>query len=156
MPLLIFILTLYVAPKLEKKFTFQRLIKSVKVQPKLDSGLSPKTEPTVSRTPTRVSPRNYGDKSFVVSLILKHFGSDATIAIAVAMAESGLRCEAIGDGHLDPKSYGVFQIRAFKGRPPIEKLLDCEENIKHARQMQLKQGWKPWSAFTNKSYLKFL
>lgn len=89
---------------------------------------------------------------------------DCNTALAVAKAESGMRCDAIGDGHIAftkneieyGKSYGVFQIRYLVGRPDPSKLLDCAFNINHAHGMYLAQGWRPWSAFTNGSYKKFL
>lgn len=95
--------------------------------------------------------------SEIERLICQYFGDiDCKIAIAIAKAESGLRCEAVGDGHLDPKSYGVFQIRGFATRPPVAELLDCEKNIAYAKQMFDRQGWGPWSAYTSGIYLKHL
>ena len=89
---------------------------------------------------------------------------DCNTALAVAKAESGMRCDAIGDGHIAfikneieyGKSYGVFQIRYLVGRPDPSLLLDCAFNIDLAFQMWQKQSWRPWSAYTNQSYLKFL
>ena len=88
--------------------------------------------------------------------ILELFGKDGPVALAVAKAESGLRCNALGDTQLTPSSYGVFQIRAFATRPPIEDLYDCHKNIEYAYQMYKRQGFQPWSAFTSGSYKKFL
>lgn len=96
------------------------------------------------------------DQEYVIGLIKLYFGNDWKIAYAVARAESGLRCNAVGDTGLNPSSYGVFQIRAFTTRPPVEDLLDCEKNVAYAAQMQKWQGWSPWSAYTNGSYLNFL
>lgn len=85
---------------------------------------------------------------------------DCKLAIAIFKAESGLRCEAVGDGHLKVgeygASYGIAQIRYLKGRPKPEQLLDCEFNINYAYGMYKAQGWKPWSAYTNGAYKKHL
>src|SRR3990167_10485702 len=46
------------------------------------------------------------DKQTVVDLIRTRFGANADIAISVAMAESGLRCEAVSS----TSDYGAFQV----------------------------------------------
>lgn len=135
-----------------------------KSAPRLTSNNSPKTS-TLITSNLNLSNDNAktvsytaltSDQEYVVSLIKRYFGDDWKIAYAVARAESGLRCGAVGDTGLNPSSYGVFQIRGFSTRPPIEDLLDCEKNIAYAAQMQKWQGWSPWSAYTNGSYLNFL
>lgn len=93
----------------------------------------------------------------VEQLICRYFGDDVCeTAIAVARAESGLRCDAVGDRHLSPSSYGVFQIRAFANRPGVEELTDCEANIRYAKFMFDRQGWHPWSAYTSGAYKSFI
>lgn len=116
---------------------------------------SPDIENRVILTPTPTKTM-YVPTSEIEKLICDVFGDDCEIAIAVAKAESGLRCDAHGDRHLSPSSYGVFQIRAFEGRPPIEELTNCEANIRYAKFMYDRQGWGPWSAYTNGSYLGFI
>jgi len=89
---------------------------------------------------------------------------DCKTAIAIFKAESGLRCEAVGDGHIAfikngieyGKSYGIAQIRHLEGRPSPDKLLDCQFNINHAYGMYKAQGWKPWSAYKSGAYKRFL
>ncbi len=97
--------------------------------------------------------------------IRKIFGKkDYKIAVAIFKAESHLRCNAEGDGHLKytkngieyGASYGVAQIRHLPGRPTPKQLKDCTFNIKYAKQLKDKQGWNVWSAYKNKSYLKYL
>ncbi len=97
----------------------------------------------------------------VDSLIKKYFPqSEWDTARAVMMAESGGNSNAKGDdypiGGLHAPSYGLFQIRALQGRPGADKLLDPEENIKYAAQMQRSEGWGPWSAYTNGNYQQYL
>lgn len=93
------------------------------------------------------------------------FGKDADLAIAIAKAESGMRCDAVGDKTLTfnqngveyGASYGVFQIRHLVGRPSPEVLMNCEQNIEYAYGMYKAQGhFNAWSAYTNGSYQKFI
>lgn len=114
---------------------------------------TPSKMPQIDKLPSKRI-NDYSPK--VEGLIRDIFGTDADVALAIARAESGLRCDAVGDRHLSPSSYGVFQIRAFINRPGIEELTDCETNIRYAKFMFDRQGWQPWSAYTNKAYLRFL
>ena len=74
------------------------------------------------------------EKAKVKEIVCKYFGDECQVASAVFFAESGLRCEAVGDKSLAylvdgveyGKSYGVAQIRHLPGRPAPETLLDCE------------------------------
>ena len=100
--------------------------------------------PSVQSEPTPVA-KNY-ENSDVERLIREVFGSDANRALEIAFCESGLNPQAVGDTNLNPSSYGVFQIRAFVNRPPVEDLLDARKNIEFAHQMFEQQG--NWSAWT--------
>lgn len=122
---------------------------------------------TVVKHTTTISRRavQFPKKEFNVEGYIKQvFGKDSATALAVAYAESGRRCNAVGDGGLQfnrdgvkyGASYGVFQIRYLKGRPSPEQLLDCRTNILFAKSMFDRQGFKPWSVFTSKKYLKYL
>lgn len=125
---------------------------------------------TLTATPTPTPKKTINppvlnrDKQEIKNLVCRYFGKDCQIASAVFFAESGLRCEAVGDGSLAytqdgieyGKSYGVAQIRHLPGRPDPSTLLDCESNIRHAYGMWKSQGWGPWSAFTNGAYLNYL
>lgn len=80
------------------------------------------------------------------------------------MAESGLRCEAVGDHKIAyvkdgieyGKSYGLLQIRHLPGRPDPSVLLNCTENLKYAYAIFKKQGnFSAWSAYKNNAYKKF-
>jgi len=89
---------------------------------------------------------------------------NCNIALAIAKAESGLRCDAVGDGHIAftkdtieyGKSYGVFQIRYLVGRPNPSQLLNCEFNINYAYGLYQAHGWHPWSVYKSGAYRKFL
>jgi hypothetical protein len=123
----------------------------------------PTRESTVALEPhspivTSASTGNYDE------LLKAHFGNDWWIARAVMLAESGGRRDAIGDNHLTyfqggikyGYSVGLFQIRFLPGRPDPNLMLDPEYNIRHAADMWRAQGWRPWSAYTNGSYRRFL
>ncbi len=99
--------------------------------------------------------------SDVDSLIKKHFPqSEWDTARAVMMAESGGNPGAKGDDYpingLHAPSYGLFQIRHLEGRPGPDVLLNAEENIKYAAQMQRTQGWGPWTGYTSGNYKQYL
>lgn len=129
-------------------------------------------KPSTTPTPTiRIQDPKYTakitqtpEKNAVKELVCKYFGNQCEIATAIFFAESGLRCEAVGDGGLAyfqdgveyGKSYGVAQIRHLPGRPDPGTLLDCESNIRHAYGMWQAQGWNPWSAYKNGAYQKYL
>ncbi len=100
----------------------------------------------------------------IEGLVSRYFGADALIAIAIAKCESSLDPHRIGDkdkqfyknGKLYGKSCGLFQIRLFPNRPNCDYLLDTENNVKYAKKLFDKKGWKPWSCYTNGNYKKFL
>lgn len=93
-------------------------------------------------------------------------GKDLTVAIAVALAESGGRETARGDtGLVDATwgpSIGLWQIRSLnaeKGNGTLRDELanaDPATNARHAYQIWSSQGWGPWSAHNNRRYLLFM
>ena len=79
-------------------------------------------------------------------------------AVAVATAESGLNPYALNaqDSHKGCNgSYGIFQIGCLHETDP-KVLYDVEYNIKRAHEIYLAQGWKPWGAHSNGSYLAYM
>jgi hypothetical protein len=91
-------------------------------------------------------------------MIRSIFGADADIAIAIAKAESGLRCSAISPQNKNgTRDHGVFQINdihmaKFGQNSPY----DCVENIKVAYKIfKSWEGWHAWSVYNNKRYLTF-
>ena len=108
---------------------------------------------------------NVSNKGDIEKLIIKYFGKDADMAVAIAKCESGLNPSRIGDGHLrfekDGRlfgaSYGVFQVRDLPGRfDDPDKMLNAEENIKWAKSLFDRSGWTPWSCYTNSGYERFI
>jgi len=91
------------------------------------------------------------EKEEIEDYINKKFGANARIALAIAKCESGLRENAHGDKTLTPSSYGIYQIRAFKNRPPIKDLLNYKKNIDFAYELSQKgENWSHWSCYTQK------
>ena len=88
--------------------------------------------------------------------ITSKYDWDKAIAYAVCKAESGGNPKAYGDGNTAYPSIGLMQIRTLPGRPTKEQLEDPEFNVEYAYNMWKKSGWKPWSAYTNGAYKKYL
>lgn len=95
------------------------------------------------------------DKETIAQKILDVFGENGKIALAVARAESGLRCEAVnwGDAKITGMpSQGIFQLN----RPHNEIYFDCDYNIQEAYKLFLRRGFSPWSTYLSGAYYKFL
>lgn len=131
------------------------------------SGTSSLHKPRTKKPENKKTPaveRPMVARTVIEKKILEKFGEDGRVALAIARAESGVRENAIGDGHLTfthegveyGKSYGPFQIRSLPGRPAPELLLQADYNINYAYELYKRSGFSPWSAYTNKSYMKFL
>jgi hypothetical protein len=86
-------------------------------------------------------------QSAIKRTIQKYFGDDAEVAIMIANCESRLNPQAVGDRQLNPPSFGLFQIRAFDGRAPVEELLTVEGNCKEAKRIFDAEGFTPWSCY---------
>lgn len=87
------------------------------------------------------------------------FDWDCKTALAVATAESGMRCDAQninkGTNSLD---LGLFQINSVHLRKgwKVAELLDCTTNINRAYEIYKGSGWQAWSAYKNQSYKRHL
>lgn len=92
-------------------------------------------------------------------LIREAFPQDAQRMIAIAMAESGLRCDP--PRNIDTNGYlslGLLQIndgRMFNAED-IANLTDCRHNIERAKQKYRSQGLTAWGAFTSGAFYKYL
>lgn len=100
----------------------------------------------------------------VRQLIRATFPDDPNTAVAVAMAESGLNPRATNaqDSHRGCKgSYGIFQVGCVHGYQPAA-LYDVETNIRIAKALyddakaKTGNGWAPWGAHSNGSYLAYM
>lgn len=95
----------------------------------------------------------------VAKMIRDTFPDNARTMIAIAMAESGLRCEAIN--HADTngvQSVGLFQINdgRYFTEQDIANLTTCSHNLARAKQKYTSQGLSAWGAFTNGAYRRYL
>ena len=99
----------------------------------------------------------------VLGIMINHNGEERTwntnVAYAVMMAESHGNPNRINwkDYHRHGNcwgSFGLFQLACFRGTQ--EELLNPETNIQMAYELWKREGWRPWSAYTNNSYKKFL
>ena len=81
---------------------------------------------------------------------------DIDIAYAIMMAESRGDKNAFNpEAHKKCNgSSGLFQIACV--HDDVEKLKDARYNIAKAYEIYQESGWKPWGAYTNKSFQKFL
>jgi hypothetical protein len=79
--------------------------------------------------------------------------------------ESGCEHTSVGDkkisyyanGRLEGVSCGLMQIRVLAGRPSCEELQDPATNIAWAYKISGNgASFRPWSVYTNGSYLKYL
>ena len=78
-------------------------------------------------------------------------------ALAIAEAESNLDCNAYNtntDGSVDLSIFQLNSVHLKKGGEwTLENMSNCKKNVDLAYEMWLEQGWEPWSAFLNESYL---
>lgn len=93
-------------------------------------------------------------------------GPDLVVAVAVALAESGGVENKLGDVALQTEkwgpSVGLWQIRSVKAEKGRGTQRDESANVNgqtnatNAYAIWKAQGWGPWSAHTNKSYLLYM
>lgn len=90
----------------------------------------------------------------VQAQIKRVFGEEYKLAIAVAKAESGLKCDRISkpntNGTIDR---GLFQLNSAY----YPHLPNCTDNILKAKEIRDAWGnWEAWSAYNNGAYKKYL
>jgi hypothetical protein len=94
--------------------------------------------------------------TMIESLICKK-DWDCNTAVAIAKAESGLRCNAINTNNNKSVDSGLFQINSVhKAKYQGKNIFDCETNIEVAYQIYKNQGWSPWITYKNGKHIKFL
>lgn len=82
---------------------------------------------------------------------------DCRTAIAVAKAESGLRCNATNKNRNGSTDSGVFQINSVhKAKYAGRNIFDCKTNVEVAYQIWKAQGFEPWVAYKRGLHKKFL
>lgn len=94
----------------------------------------------------------------VEEMVLKRWGKDTPEALAVFRAESGLRCDAYNVNTNGTVDVGLAQINSvhFGDNFTIADAVDCEKNLDKAYEIWKQQGWTPWVAYLNRSYLAHL
>jgi len=107
------------------------------------------------KTDTPPLGENVSNKGDIEKLIIKYFGKDADMAIAIAKAESGMTSDAVHVNQNGSRDIGVFQINSCHGIDS-EKLKNPDFNIRYAKELYDRNSWYPWSAFNNQSYLNYL
>lgn len=94
-------------------------------------------------------------------------GESLTVAVAIALAESGGRTDAIGDRTLVNATWGpsvgLWQIRSLKneygtgGTRDYTRLTDPTFNARSmVRISNGGRNWRPWSVYTSGRYVAFL
>lgn len=82
---------------------------------------------------------------------------DCKMALAIASAESGLRCNAVNINDNNTADLGVFQLNTVHlkkgGDWTLANMGDCYKNVDLAYEMWKEQGWNPWVAYLNGTYL---
>ena len=82
------------------------------------------------------------------------FGKDAPTALAVAKAESGMRCDAQnvnkGTNSLDAGLFQINSVHLKKAGWKIGDLLDCHRNTDMAYKIFKGSGWGAWSVCAKK------
>ena len=77
-------------------------------------------------------------------MIYQYFPEDYEKALAIAKCESSLNPKAYNDKNSNGSwDAGLFQINSVHGYT-VNHLMDLENNVKIARKIYDRQGWKPW------------
>ena len=134
---------------------------TVQETPAVEDSEPPSIEPV--ETPAEVQ-REMTIDEYVDGIIYKYFPDDYQTARAVFMAENcyyqepvGWKPLQVGDENTAHISVGIAQIRMLPERNlNFDWLVQPENNISYARTLYNKSGWKPWSAYNNGSYIKYL
>lgn len=92
--------------------------------------------------------------------IASKYDWDYRTAYAICMAESGGRSDAYnGSNYNGSNDAGLMQINSIHVQSGLigdKDRFDPEENMKAAYAIYKGSGWKAWSAYNNRRYLKFL
>lgn len=78
-------------------------------------------------------------------------------ALAVAKAESGMRCDAVNTNTNGTADLSVYQLNTVHlkkgGEWTLANMADCRKNIDLAYELWTQQGWGVWVAYTNGAWL---
>lgn len=92
----------------------------------------------------------------IAKYICDKFGvANCRTALAVAKAESGMKCDAIGVNTNDSVDAGLWQINvpSHKNNIPVADMFDCYKSTDYAYKLFTEQGFNPWVAYWTGKYL---
>jgi hypothetical protein len=117
-------------------------------------------EPRVDKVLSPIVVIDYPDEvdTPLKQYICEKFGlMDCKMALAIASAESGLKCNAININTNGTVDLGVFQLNSIhlqkEGDWTVANMGDCYKNVDLAYELWLEQGWTPWVAYLTGAYL---
>ena len=101
--------------------------------------------PAVSAAENQESPSPVNDPLTIEEVVKKHFGGESDNALKIAMCESSMNPLAVNDKNTNGSiDCGLFQINSIHGYD-CEELKDVEFNVKVAKKLYDKSGWRPWA-----------
>ena len=141
----------------------------------LDDSLKSNNKIEPFKDNVKIIPKNISEKQFnrdpseeeIIKYIRTVFHEDPDVAVAVFKAESGLNPKAYNPelnskklGYTKYSSCGIVQHNDVRCVPYNEDnpsiLYDWKYNIDFGYEKWKSRGWKPWGAYTNGSYKKYL
>lgn len=89
--------------------------------------------------------------------ICDKFGEACKTALAISMAESHQRPDALNKNKNGSYDVGVFQVNSVHfTKCSLAQLADARGNVDCAYELYKTQGWTPWATYNDKSYKKYL
>lgn len=97
------------------------------------------------------------DKDLATYICEKWGVVECKTALAVAKAESGMRCDAYNANTNGSVDLSVFQLNTIHlakgGEWTLANMANCRKNVDLAYEVWQAQGWSPWVAYRNGSWL---
>jgi hypothetical protein len=126
------------------------------ISPKVETLNIPSHQKTVG-VKEAPPPEEYREANFnpIMQEIADVFGDEYRLAIAVAMAESELKPDAVNVNSDGSRDIGIFQINERHGWSE-EDLFDWSTNISIAKYLRDRSGWSTWAAYNNETYRRYL
>ena len=119
----------------------------------------PKKAPNLSPTPTITKPKASLTTDQTIADYIRSKDWDYSIAIRLAKSENfwnlnkHFDCRRTNINKDSSIDRGIFQINSIHTDISPDDAFDCFKNIDYAYNLWKRQGWNPWSAFNNGSYL---
>src|SRR5574343_515898 len=93
------------------------------------------------------------DKDLATYICEKFGVFECKTALAVAKAESGMRCYAVNVNANGTADLSVFHLNTKQkkkgGEWTLANMAECRKNVDLAYELWQAQGWNPWGAYTN-------